>query len=124
MQHSIFDIDNTLVNSKHRYKSLPDGSIDLPAWIASNTRENCLLDTLLPTVRTLRNDYKAGVTILLCTARVLSDHDFEFFMENNIMFHTMLDRPEGCNLPDADLKEFQQLLLPFQKTNKQMLKNY
>lgn len=107
MQTSIFDLDGTVINSKHRYTALENGGIDLNAWIRDNTRENCFKDTLLPTVRTLRADYKAGCNVVICTARVLSEWDYEFFMENNIPFHTMLDRPMGCDLSDVVMKEFQ-----------------
>ena len=107
MQYVIFDIDGTIVCSKHRYTALENGDIDLPAWIRDNSRENCAKDTLLHTVKTLRNDHRAGCTIILCTARVLSDWDYEFFMENDIPYHVMLDRPNGCTMGDADLKEFQ-----------------
>ena len=73
MQHSIFDLDGTVINSKHRYRSLENGDIDLPYWIENNTRENCQKDSLLPAIRTLRNDHRAGCKIIICTARVLSD---------------------------------------------------
>ncbi len=115
MQHVIFDLDGTVVCSKHRYRAIEGGGIDLPYWIEQNSRENCLNDSLLPVVRTLRNDYKAGSNIIICTARVLSEWDYEFFMENDIPFHVMLDRPSGCTLNDADLKEFQLRLYAHQQ---------
>jgi hypothetical protein len=107
MQISVFDLDGTVVCSKHRYKSLVGGGIDLPYWIANNTAANCHKDSLLPTVRTMRKDYKAGCTVIVCTARVLSAWDYEFFMNNDIPYHVMLDRPAGCTINDADLKEMQ-----------------
>jgi len=107
MQTALFDIDNTIVCSKHRYTALPNGDIDLLAWVRDNTRENCFKDSLLPAIRTLRNDYRFGFTVILCTARVLSAWDYDFFKENDIPFHVMLDRPKGCMFGDADLKEFQ-----------------
>jgi len=107
MQNAIFDLDGTVICSKHRYSALENGGIDLPAWIRDNTRENCAKDTLLPTIRTMRNDFKMGFNVIVCTARVLSEWDYEFFMSNDIPYHVMLDRPAGCALGDADLKEFQ-----------------
>lgn len=105
-QYMVFDLDGTVVCSKHRYTALDSGGIDLPAWIRDNSRENCKLDGLLPALRTLRNDYKAGCHIVICTARVLSEWDYEFFMENDIPYHTMLSRPLGMTAEDADFKEF------------------
>jgi len=115
MQNVIFDLDGTVICSAHRYTALSDGGIDLPAWIRDTTRENCFKDSLLPAIRTMRNDYKAGCTIIVCTSRVLAEWDYEFFMENNIPFHVMLDRPLGCDLPCADLKEFQLRLYAHQQ---------
>jgi len=107
MQNVIFDLDGTVIDSSHRYRKLECGGIDLPYWKKSNTKENCFKDSLLPTVRTLRADYKAGCTIIICTARVLSHWDYEFLMNNDIPFTFMLDRPDGCTFGDADLKEMQ-----------------
>ena len=106
-QNVIYDLDGTVICSKHRYRSLKNGGIDLAYWIESNTRKNCMLDTLLPAIRTMRSDFKAGCNVIVCTARVLSDWDYEFFMLNDIPYHVMLDRPLGFGLNDADLKEYQ-----------------
>lgn len=117
MQYVIYDLDGTVICSKHRYTALPNGGIDLPAWIRDNTRENCFKDTLHPCVRTMRADYlNPDCMVIVCTARVLSDHDFEFFMENNIPYDVMLDRPAGCTMGDADLKEFQLRLYAHQNS--------
>jgi hypothetical protein len=105
-QHVIYDLDGTLICSKHRYRSLDNGDIDLPYWIKSNTKANCFKDTLLPAIRTIRADHKAGCNIIICTARVLSDHDYEFFGHVNLPFDVMLSRPIDNVMCDADLKEF------------------
>ena len=117
MQYVIFDLDGTVVCSKHRYRALSNGGIDLPFWIESNTRENCFKDTLLPTVKTMRRDFlNPDCMVIVCTARVLSDWDFEFFMHHNIPYDVMLDRPSGCELNDADVKEFQLRLYAHQNS--------
>jgi hypothetical protein len=103
----IFDLDGTVVCSKHRYRKLESGGIDLPYWIKSNTRENCFKDGLLPAIRTMRRDYNDGHNVIVCTARVLSDWDFEFFDVMNVPYHVMLSRPIDNTQNDADLKEFQ-----------------
>jgi hypothetical protein len=102
----IYDLDGTVVCSKHRYRSLENGGIDLPFWIKSNTRANCFKDSLLPAIRTMRRDYNDGHNIIVCTARVLSEHDYQFFDVMNIPFHVMLSRPIGNTQNDADLKEW------------------
>lgn len=106
MQNSIFDLDGTVICSKHRYTALPDGGIDLPAWIRDSTRENCFKDSLLPAVRTMRRDFKAGCRVIICTSRVMSEWDFDFLKANNVPYHVMLDRPLSCKLPCADYKEW------------------
>ena len=103
----IWDLDGTVLDSSHRLAAKSDGTLDLDHWIASNTPENCAKDSLLPLVDMMRKTWANGHTVLVCTARVLSDWDFEFFMENNIPYHEMLSRPEGCTFPDTDLKELQ-----------------
>ena len=106
MQYVIFDLDNTLVDSSHRQCTLPNGTLDLVHWIENNKPELIMKDSLLPAVKTIRADWKAGNIIILCTARVLSEADYTFLMANDIPYHFMLDRPMGCNALDADLKEF------------------
>jgi len=106
MQHSIFDLDGTVIDSSHRYRTLENGNIDLPYWMKNNTREGCFKDSLLPAIHTMRRDYKSPCTVIVCTARVLSEWDYEFFHENDILYDVMLDRPLGCELPDSLLKEF------------------
>ena len=106
MQYVIFDLDNTIINSKHRKLTRADGTIDLDHWIENNTPEKVQKDTLLPCVETLRKDYAAGCKIIICTSRVLGVHDYEFFMLNDVPYHIMLDRPMGSHAADADLKEF------------------
>ena len=40
MQYKIWDLDGTVIDSSHRYSTLPNGDIDLPRWIADNTKAN------------------------------------------------------------------------------------
>jgi len=103
----VFDLDGTVIDSRHRYKTVTGGGIDLPYWIEHNTAENCHLDTILPCAATMRKAYRDGHTILVCTARVLNDHDYVFFMENDLLYTHILSRPEGCIMADSELKEIQ-----------------
>ena len=44
----IFDLDGTTIDSSHRQNTLPDGSLNLDAWVRNNTPEKIAADTLLP----------------------------------------------------------------------------
>jgi len=104
----IFDLDHTVIDSSHRKATLPDGSLDLDHWIENNTSEKIARDGLLPALAMLRSAFYSGKhTVVICTARVLSNADYEFFTLHNIPFHTMLDRPQGCLMADTDLKDIQ-----------------
>jgi len=34
---TIFDLDGTIIDSSHRQATLPDGTLNLPAWIENST---------------------------------------------------------------------------------------
>ena len=106
--HYILDIDGTVVCSQHRKLVRADGSLDLEHWIENCSPEKIARDSLLPLVETMRKAYYSGIhTVIVCTARVLSEADYAFFMENNLPYHFMLDRPQGCTMADAELKDIQ-----------------
>jgi len=107
----IFDLDGTLIDSSHRYSSLPNGDIDLPAWIRDNTPENVAKDKLLPLGQVVKSRMKkgdfalAGETAIACTARVFNAWDWEYLKEHGLDFSAVLHRYEGNGMGDADLKE-------------------
>ena len=103
--HFIFDLDHTVIDSSHRAITRPDGSLDLAAWIQNNTRENIMGDKLLPLAAQWRRADKKGATIVICTARVMGEHDFEFLRKHGLRWDACLSRREGDATPDADLKE-------------------
>lgn len=103
----IFDLDGTVIDSSHRKSTRPDGTLDLAHWIENSTPEKVAADTLLPVSAMLFKAFRQGHTVLICTARVMSDADFEFLMANGINSHGVLSRPEGCTMGDAELKEIQ-----------------
>lgn len=103
---SIFDLDGTVICSRHRYRSLPNGDIDLPAWIKLATPENIARDSLLPLAETWReclNEYRH--IVLIATARVMSAADYQFLHDNGLGYSACLSRPLGYRGNDADLKE-------------------
>lgn len=80
---SIWDMDGTIVNSSHRYKTITENGvtrIDLQYWRDNEYR--AMEDTLLP----LYNTYKADLTdkncyTIIATARVMGELDWKFVKE-------------------------------------------
>ena len=103
--HFIFDLDHTVIDSSHRQITRPDGSLDLAAWRQNNTRANIMRDTLLPLAAQWRRLAKKNVTIVICTARVMGEHDFEYLRRHGLRWDACLSRREGDATPDADLQE-------------------
>ena len=104
----VIDLDGTVIDSTHRKLSNADGSLDLEHWVQNCTAEKVAQDSLLPLVATMRKAYYSGIhTVIVCTARVLTDADYSFFLEHNLPYHHMLDRPCGCTMNDAELKDIQ-----------------
>ena len=103
--HFIFDLDHTAIDSSHRAITRPDGSLDLDAWRRNNTRANIMRDSLLPIAAQWQRLAKKNVTIVICTARVMGEHDYEFLRRHGLRWDACLSRREGDRSPDADLKE-------------------
>ena len=103
--HFIFDLDHTVIDSSHRQITRADGSLDLAAWRRNNTRENIMRDSLLPLANEWRRLAKKQVTIVICTARVMGEHDYEYLRRHGLRWDACLSRREGDTTPDADLKE-------------------
>ena len=100
----IFDLDHTVIDSSHRQLTRADGSLDLDHWRDNCTRQKIFADELLPLARLMRSAYSVGHTVIVCTARVLSAHDYAFLNAHNLKAHAILSRPMGCTDNDADLK--------------------
>ena len=103
--HYFFDLDHTVIDSSHRQLTRPDGSLDLAAWRRNNTKANIMADTLLPLATQWRRADKKGATIIICTARVMGEHDYEYLRRHGLRGDACLSRREGDTTPDADLKE-------------------
>ena len=119
MQYKIWDLDGTVIDSSHRYSTLENGDIDLPKWIADNTRENIEQDQLLPLARLMRSNYRQGDIVIICTARVLGVWDHVFLADHGIKAHFILSRALVDNRGDAEMKRskllalFADLKIPF-----------
>ena len=123
-RYKIWDLDGTVIDSSHRYSTLANGDIDLPKWIADNTRANIEQDTLLPLARLMQSNYKQGDIVIICTARVLGVWDHVYLADHGIKAQFILSRAIGDNRGDAELKRqkllalFADLKIPFSRWSK------
>lgn len=101
----IYDLDHTVIDSSHRQATLANGSLDLAHWIENNTPEKIARDSLLPLAKQMRENFKRGAEIVVCTARVLQCADYEFLREHGLHAHAILSRPIGDTSRDWILKE-------------------
>lgn len=115
----IFDLDGTVIDTSHRYRNKPDGTIDLDYWFANSTPENIARDKLLPLADEWRRYWNEGQhTIVVCTARSWERHPLmtcepgpiyeAFLRDNGLHCHALLHRvmagPDHEMLSDGDLK--------------------
>ena len=104
----IFDLDHTVIDSSHRQLTKADGSLDLAHWIENNTPEKIAADSLLPLADFMRDrihDCGFGEQVIICTARVMGKHDYQFLKDHGLFVPVILSRPMGDNSPDWMLKE-------------------
>ena len=100
----IFDLDHTVVDSSHRQATRPDGSLDLDHWREHSTRAMIEADTLLPLAHEWRKAYRKGAQIVVCTARVMSIHDYRYLTSRGLFADKVISRREGDRTPDDLLK--------------------
>ena len=126
----IYDMDGTIVDSSHRYKTRIDENgiekIDLDFWIENDRPDMIAKDSLLP----LADEYKADLAnpeiyVIIATARGASKNDanYKYIKENlgmpNKFVHrnTMADRRGGAELkiqaikPLLNLKPFKNAIV-------------
>lgn len=105
----IFDLDGTVIDSSHRQMYNPlTGALDLKNWVINSTPEKVANDSLLPFADFWRyllantNDF-----IMVCTARVMRQPDFDFLTNNGLRARKIYSRPYGCQEKDHLLKLMQ-----------------
>ena len=101
----IYDLDHTVINSSHRAATLPNGSIDLDHWREHSTPELIAKDKLLPLAGHWKTQRARGCEIVVCTARVMGDADYQYLADHGLIWDGMICRTEGDTSPDAILKE-------------------
>ena len=86
---AIYDMDGTIVDSMHRYRTVENNgkvSIDLAYWRENEYR--AMQDTLLPMHAQYKEDVaNPEVYVIIATARVMSAPDWEFV-------NTVLGKPD------------------------------
>jgi FMN phosphatase YigB (HAD superfamily) len=100
----IFDLDGTVIDSSHRYAKLPDGSIDLDAWLKNCTRDNIMRDRLLPLADTWRKYASEGGRVSICTSRIMTGDDIDFLSYHGLKYHYLMSRAPGDNTPCPEFK--------------------
>lgn len=106
-QVMVFDMDGTIVDSTHRYRTMLNDSgkevIDLDHWRANEHK--AYDDKLLP----LANEYKKAlanpeVFVIIATARVLRDADMAFIKDKLGMPDHIVSRKDGSSISGGTLK--------------------
>lgn len=103
---SIYDMDGTIVDSLHRYRTIVDEKgerIDLDYWRENEYRAGD--DTLLP----LADQYKRDLQdphcfVIIATARVMHEPDFQFVRDILGQPDYLISRPEGSSVSGKTLK--------------------
>ena len=99
------DLDGVLVDTSHRYRNKPDGTIDLDYWFANRTPEKIAQDKLLPLVSQYRDDVKnPSIYTIICTSRAEYKHDKNFIRNILGWPNKLIMRPAGNMEPDGILK--------------------
>ena len=103
---SIYDMDGTIVDSSHRYRTIVDDAgerIDLDFWRENEYRAGD--DTLLP----MAQQYQADIAdpecyVIIATARVMHEPDWQFVREKLGEPDYFISRPEGSTISGRILK--------------------
>lgn len=103
----IYDLDGTLIDSRHRQLSLPNGSLDLNHWRENCTAKKIASDSLTRLGRNVARYLasKPAGRHIACTARVMQSYDHDYLLHHGLIFDDVLSRPAECTLPDWQLKE-------------------
>lgn len=91
----IFDLDDTVINSRHRQPNNPDGTLNLQAYILLHTPENVAKDTLLPLASVMQRMIASReYIVIVLTARHMHKCDYEFLERNGLMPNIVLSREQ------------------------------
>lgn len=104
---SIYDMDGTIVDSSHRYRTIIGDNgiekIDLDYWRANEYR--AMDDGLLPLAEQYRTELNdSSVYVIIATARVMSNPDWQFVNEILGRPDYFISRKPGDNISGSKLK--------------------
>lgn len=109
----VWDLDDTVITSRHRQQFLECGKLDLSHWIENHTPENVWKDNLLPLAKVMRNSLcmeKQGFEIknIIITARDMRTADYDFLEHHGLRAGLVLERGKASQdhykLADAEYK--------------------
>lgn len=104
MRNHIFDLDGTVICSKHRQKLKPNGDLDLDHWIANRAVHHLVMrDRLLPMSRLWRA-IQVTTPPAICTSRVTSHLDEDFLLKHGLLYSKFMSRQDGDMTSDAAYK--------------------
>lgn len=102
----IYDMDGTIVDSTHRYKTLQDNGIekiDLEYWRANE--HLAYDDKLLPLAEQYKRDLAdSEIYVIIATARILRSDDMRFIADKLGMPNYIISRKENSNISGGLLK--------------------
>lgn len=92
MRVFIFDLDETVIDSRHRTPNNPDGTLNLAAYIERHTPENVARDTLLPLANVMRDLIARGEHVWILTARDMANCDYAFLSQHGLTAVKIMSR--------------------------------
>jgi beta-phosphoglucomutase-like phosphatase (HAD superfamily) len=103
---AIYDMDGTIVDSSHRYRTITDQNgerIDLDFWRENEYR--AMDDGLLPMFKQYQDDMNdANCYVIVATARVMNEPDWKFVKEILGEPDYFISRPKGSDISGKTLK--------------------
>ena len=101
---AIYDMDGTIVDSMHRYRTMPCGTkIDLQYWRDNEYR--AYSDSLLPLAEQYKKDIQdSECYVIIATARIIRNEDMRFIREKLGMPNYIISRKENDNRSGGLLK--------------------
>lgn len=105
MKNHIFDLDGTIICSKHRQRLLVNGDLDLAHWIANmGNPEMVFRDKLLPMSVLWRTFQSEGNLPAVCTSRQITSADTDYLHMHGLHYSKFMSRKPNDHTGDAAYK--------------------